>query len=209
MKWYSPTPLPLAVVFAFAACSGAIAEKSPPAQDGGVVSPSSGLDVHAAVASATLGDEGCAGPAGARLSGSSGICAAPMSQDASLTTVPCDVGCRPSTIQIQFTAGTGKTPARVEVADVRLIDSAGTAIQHLSASNPQVWDVATGSYQAWDQMVLPSSELAVGYTLSSPSWSTFGQSYSATYRIEVTLRIDGIALVLQSDPLSREPIVAT
>jgi len=117
MKWYSPTPLPLAAVFAFAACSGAIAEKSPPAQDGGVVSPSSGLDVHAAVASATLGDEGCAGPAGARLSGSSGICAAPMSQDASLTTVPCDVGCRPSTIQIQFTAGGFDTTQGFNCAD--------------------------------------------------------------------------------------------
>jgi hypothetical protein len=183
---------------------------SPPHQDGGedggVISPSSGLEVQAAISSATLGDEGCASASGS--SASAGACVAPAS-DAAMRTGPCDSACRPSTIQIQFIAGAGKTSARVEVADVRLLDAAGATLERLSASDPQSWDAATGSYKPWDQTVLPSSALKASFTLSSPSWSTFGQSYSATYRLEITLLIDGTPLVLQSGPLNREPLVST
>jgi hypothetical protein len=204
MRRSSLSPLAFAVVFVLAACSGAVADR-PPAQDGGVDSPSSGLDVQAAISSATLGDQGCTGSTMAR---SGGACIAPQT-DAAVGPGPCGGPCRPSTIQIQFTAGVGSAPAHIEVADVRLLDSAGAMLQQLSASAPQVWDVTAGAYSAWDQTVSPSSQLKTSYTLSPPSWSSFGQSYSATYRLEITLRIDGTPLVLQSGPLNREPLVAT
>jgi hypothetical protein len=205
MKQPFPSPLAFAGAFVLAACSGAVADKPPPTQDGGVVSADSGLDVQAAISSATLGDEGCTGSTMAR---SGGACIAPAS-DAAVGTGPCGGPCRPSTIQIQFTAGVGSAPAHVEVAGVRLLDSSGALLQPLAASSPQAWDAATGAYSAWDQTISPSSQIKASYTLSPPSWSTLGQSYSATYRLEITLRIDGTPLVLQSGPLNREPIVAT
>jgi hypothetical protein len=158
-------------------------------------------DVQSVVSSATLGDEGCSGsiPAGA------GSCVAVADGG----TGPCGGLCRNTTIQIQFTAGSRATPAHVEIAGVELLDSAGTQVESLSASNPTVWDAATSTYQPWDQTVPPSSEVKSSYTVSSPSWSTLGNSYSATYRLRITVRIDGTTVVLQSEALNREPPVAT
>jgi hypothetical protein len=185
------------------ACSGAMVDPSQPGPDSGVTSPDSGLDVQSVLSSATLGDEGCSGPTPAR---SGGSCIA----IADAGTGPCGGLCRNSTIQIQFTAGARATPAHVEIADVELLDSTGgTVLQSLAASSPQAWDATTSTYQPWDQTVMPSSEVKSSYTISSPSWSTFGNSYPAPYRLRVTVRIDGTTVVLQSEAQYREPIVAT
>jgi hypothetical protein len=195
----------LAFGFILAACSGGVVDQAPPGQQGKVVSPNSGPDVTAAIASAALGDQGCPGSNLAPVAGSCAIRAA----DAAVGPGPCGGPCRPSTIQIQFTAATGSTAAHIEVGDVLLLDSTGATLENLAPSNPQEWDAASGTYTAWDQTVSPSSELTASYTLSSPSWSTLGNSYSATYLLRITLRIDGMTLVLQSSPLNREPLVAT
>jgi hypothetical protein len=114
-----------------------------------------------AVSSATLGDEGCA--SASAFSASAGACVAPMS-DAAMRTGPCDSACRPSTIRIQFIAGAGKTPARVEVADVRLLWRSHA--EQLSASDPQSW-MRRPARKPWDQTVGPVGAKA------SPSFIAF------------------------------------
>jgi hypothetical protein len=47
------------------------------------------------------------------------------------------------------------------------------------------------------------------YALSSPPWSSIGSSFTAKYKLDITLTIDGATLVLESDILNREPVVAT
>jgi hypothetical protein len=176
---------------------------SVPVQQAEITSPSSGLGISATIAAATLGEE-CGGSSGLRAP-SQGDCAPSMEGTCGGSF------CQQSNVQIAFTATAGSQSANVEVVSVTLHDSAtGDLVDTLTASRPQAW--SGSSYAAWDQTIKPSSELKASYDLTAPKWSTITSgrtSYSTKYRLNVTLRIDGVQFVLQSSDLNREPQVAT
>lgn len=178
-----------------------------PQQQAQVTSPTSGLTITATISAATLGEGDCGG---------SGLRAAPAGDCAESA----DGGgcggpsyCQQSNVQIAFTSEAGAQGAKVEIVSVTLHDSAtGGLVDTLAASKPQSW---TGSgYAAWDETLEPGAELKASYDLSAPKWSTVTSakgtsSYSTKYKLNVTLRIDGVEVVLQSTDLNREPQVAT
>jgi len=172
---------------------------SPPEQTAEV--NRSGLTVTATIASVTLGDE-C---------GSSSGLAAP-SQDCA---GDCRSSCESSNVQIAFTASAGGKAAPVEIVSVSLVDATmATVVDSLTASKPQVWNGST--YAPWDQNVTPGGDLKASYDLSSPGWSKIDgsgtaktSSYSRSFKLHVTLRIDGVEVTLESVALNRQPQAVT
>lgn len=177
-----------------------------------ITAPTSGLHITASIAAATLGEQ-CA-PTPALVAGD---CAAPPVEDGGSSKFGSGTGCggslcQQSNVQLSFKAGDGRSSAHVEIVSVTLHDAAsGALVDTLKPSKPQAW---TGNgYAAWDETIKPAGDLKASYDLSAPAWSTIGASnsggYAAKYHLHVTLRIDGLEIMLDSTDLNREPMVAT
>ena len=111
-------------------------------------------------------------------------------------------------VQLAFVSE-ATAPATVAVVKVVLVDQRnGNAVETLTASSPSVWNGST--YVSWNEKVTPGGDLRASYDLTTPNWSAMGSgSYSITYRLRVTLSIDGAEVTIESDNLQREPEVAT
>jgi hypothetical protein len=223
-------------VFACTAGSTTGGTTGVPQKQAQITSPASGLVVTATISAVTLGDE-CA-PAAAAAPSFAGDCAiapAPIAdggaEGGSAKSPPSNVGgcggtsyCQQSNVQIAFNGATGQRDeqgnplrsAKVEIVSVTLLDAtSGKVVDTLKASHPQSW---TGNaYGAWDETISPAGDLKASYDLTAPAWSTLSgtsdsrtaSTYSAQYKLLVTLRIDGVEITLESADLSREPPVAT
>lgn len=185
-------------LFVLGACSASISPSATPAP----------LTVEASISSANLAQD-CPTP-----SSSAGVGAArcaPILADGGAADSVCGGLCRQSSMQIQVRA-IGEGIAAVSVGRVRLLDArTGAFVQDLTARSPQVWR-APGSYVAWDGNITAGETLRTSHALSAPSWSSgsaFRDSDGRTYRIEVTLLVDGVARTIVSSELMREPEVVT
>ena len=190
--------------------SGSTGASSQPVQQGQVKTPS-GVTVTASISAVTLGEE-CAQAGGL----ASSDCAAPPAGEGKFA--PGSSGgcgssyCQQSNVQIAFNAGQGAGSARIEVVTVTLHDAAsGDLVDTLVPSKPQAW--SGNGYTAWDQSIPPAGDLKASYNLSAPTWSKItsggNTTYSTKYKLQVTLRIDGSEITLESTNLNREPQVAT
>lgn len=180
-----------------------------PSETGTVVSQS-GLNVTAKIASATLGDEGCGGQSAAPSADAAGQgkCAPTASGFAPSESGGCG-SCRATSLQLAIESDKGTGSAKVLVSQVKLLDEAGAEVAKLTPSNPQLWSTGSNTYASWDQTVSAEAKLNVKYTLSAPPWSSVPSSYSKKYRLVIDLTVDGRAMSLQSELLSREAMVAT
>jgi hypothetical protein len=203
------------------ACTAGLATTSGssiPQQQAEVTSPTSGLQVTASIVSVTLGEE-CGNASGSK-GAPSADCAPTRPADAGTEGggggfAPGEGGCggsycQQSNVQIAFNAGAGSQAARVQIVSVQLIDAAGSVVDTLTASKPQLWNGA--GYSPWDETVKPAASSKTSYDLTAPSWSKMDgnrTAYAAKYKLHVTLLIDGVQITLESANLSREPSVAT
>jgi hypothetical protein len=192
------------------ACTAGVASTSSsavPQQQAEVTSPS-GLHVSASIVAATLGEE-CATGGGLVASD----CAAPPQGSQKAAPGGCGGSyCQQSNVQISFNAGAGNQGARIEIVRVDLVDTAGSIVDTLTPSKPQSW--SGNGYSAWDQLLKPAGDTKTSYDLTAPKWSTMNgarttNAYSTQYKLHVTLRIDGVEVMLESTTLNREPAVAT
>ena len=189
-----------------------------PQQKAEVTSPTSGMKIGATISAVTLGEECAATPAAG-----SAICPAPVDGGSgdSAKAGPCGGGgggsfCQQSNVQIAFNAGPGNGATHVEIVSVALLDSAsGQIVGTLTSSKPQAW--SGNGYAAWDQTIKAAGDLKASYDLTAPAWSKMdsasgsrtSSSYSKKYKLHVTLRIDGVEILLESTDLNREPLVST
>ncbi len=203
---------PLAVACASGASGPNPDPKPAHVQEGRVVSPTSGLDIGVALASAHLGAESCTRDESADLTPKS--CASlPLDAGAPQPkrgTGICGGACDFSSLQIAFTPGSSGQAAHVKVTSASLLDaSTGAELQQLSAYTPLAW---TGTqYRPWDEIVSPSTALKASYTLAPPAWSTVDttNSFSRQYKVRLVLEVDGASITLESDALNRDPPVST
>jgi hypothetical protein len=188
------------------ACAGAHDSGVQATQEAGVTAPS-GLLVSVALASAHLGAEGCTHDE----SGGLKIRSCAVSLDAGAPgTGPCGGPCELSSVVLAFSSGSGTAGAHIQVTKVAMLDGAtGQELQALSAYTPVAWSGT--QYVAWDETVAPSSQINTSYTLSPPSWSTLGPSYtySHQYNLQITILVDGKAVTLESPPLTRPAPLST
>jgi len=165
------------------------------------------MKVSASIAAASLGEE--CGSSAARGAPSQGDCAVGG----------CTSYCQQSNVQIAFNAGAGQNAAAIRILKVELVDSvSGNVVDTLTASKPQVWNGSI--YSAWDQNVTPGGDLKASYDLTAPKWSTIDSStsgssakgtsaWSKSYKLHVTLSIDGVEIILESTDLNRQPVAVT
>lgn len=200
----------LTSVVLVAACSGALVSEIP-----GQVVTNTNLKVTAAVSGLTLGDEGCAAANGAA-DLAPGSCAGapaaprPAGDGGAGDIAPggCGGYCRSSSVQISFKASAEGKAASVEIVNVVLLE--GTKeLETLTPSNPKAWNAAGSGYTTWNQSVSPGAEVRSTYSLSAPSWSKIGGTYTKQYKVRITVKIGDGTTVIDSEPVSREAPVAT
>jgi hypothetical protein len=176
-------------------------------QDGKLVSPSTGVEVSVAIASARLGEEGCTHDESTDVAAKS--CAAPV-PGAPRGTGLCGGPCVFSNVQLSLTTTGSSAAAHVSIVRAAIVDVAtGSEIQAISAYTPLAWDGTT--YKAWDENVAPASEVKASYTVSPPTWSQIdaGGNYSRQYQFRIVVGLDGATITLDSTAMSRDPPVAT
>src|SRR5260370_26659658 len=182
------------------ACAGAHDPGVQATQEAGVTAPS-GLPVSVALASAHLGAEGCTHDE----SGGLTLRSCAVALDAGTRgSGPCGGPCEFSSVVLAFSSGNGTSAAHIQITKAAMLDGAtGQELQALSAYAPVVWSGT--QYVARDETVAPSSHINTSYTLSPPSWSTLGPSYtySHQYNLRITILVDGKPLTLESPPLTR------
>ncbi len=181
----------------------------------GVNGPPTGNEptVEASFLSASLSDDCQSSAEAARRGAPAADCAS--SEDAGSNGLWAGCGiCRQTAMQLRFVVGTGDTPVRVDVVSVRLRDAqTNDLLDTLTAREPSRWDDVSGTYRAWDQNLVPGSNLRASWKLSAPGWDRVygagGRTFRTPLRLEVVLRIDGVERTLRSGELSREAEVAT
>ncbi|MEZ4394749.1 MAG: hypothetical protein R3A48_27050 [Polyangiales bacterium] len=185
----------LVALFVLGACSASVGPSATPDNltlDASVSSVNLAQDCPTQGAGAAQSDARCAANAAGLIGG-------------------CGSLCRQSSMQIQLRA-TGDGVASVRVARVRLLDArTGAFLQDLTARSPQAWR-DPGGYVAWDGNITAPQTLRTSFALTAPSWYTITPSqeqYSRSYRVEVTLQVDGVDRVILSSELMREPEVVT
>ncbi len=129
----------------------------------------------------------------------------------SATIAAATLGSSYANVQIAFFASDATSAAAVQIVSAELVDESSGAIDAVySASNPQVWNGR--SYETWNEKVTPGGDLKASYQLkdnADPTGRGSTISYKATYRLKLTLRIDGADMTIESGQLQREPEVAT
>jgi hypothetical protein len=105
-------------------------------------------------------------------------------------------------------AGSTGSPSRAALSRVVLVDATtGIELQDLTPFTPTAW---TGSsYVSWDGSIKANDNIRASYPLSSPRWSRFGDSYTKQYKLRVTVDVGGSKATIESQPVSREPAIAT
>jgi hypothetical protein len=174
------------------------------------------MPVSVAIASAHLGAEGCThdeSSGGTKSSAAGSVsatkCATPLPDASPQGTGLCGGPCDFSSAQLSFVSASPST-THVQIGDVALLDAdTGMELQALSAYTPLVWDGT--QYSPWDENVSPFSQIKTSYTLSPPAWSMLGPSftYSHQYQVRITVLVDGVALPLESPPLTRPARLST
>jgi hypothetical protein len=179
----------------------------------GPVVTGSGLKVTVAVASASLGDEGCGnvGAAGKAAAGQiSADCARPL-DGGSCSPLPC----QETSVQLSFVADAAGSPAKVTITRVALLPAEDdTEIETLASGAPTSWNGT--SYLSWDGTLKAADQVKASYPLASPKWSaipsttTTGRlAYSTQFRLRITVDIGGVTTTITSQKVSRAPQVAT
>jgi hypothetical protein len=174
------------------ACGGSSQPVPAPEQKADVTGPDSGLRVTADIASVTLGEECTPEVKAAECPG--GFCS----------------GYCESNLQLAFLAAAGGKGAAIEIVKAELLDgSSGEVVDTLAASRPRIWNGT--AFVAWDQDVTPGGDLKASYEMTAPAWSKIEgpqpegtSSLLRTFKLRLTLHLDGVEVVLQSSSLVRQ-----
>jgi hypothetical protein len=116
--------------------------------------------------------------------------------------------CTQSSMQIAFTEQ-GDLPARVVIERITLVDPKKDAsLDSVEARRPRAW-TDDGSYEVWDEVIAPGTDVRASYSLSVPDWSKVERaigsaSYGHMFVLEVELTIDGEHQTVRSPEFPRE-----
>lgn len=156
------------------------------------------LAVEASISSVTLAQD-CAS-AGAPEPGFAGDCAEGSDS--------CGGWCQQSSLQLHLVASGEGAEVPFEIVTVRVLDPDGDLVSTLTSRSPRTF--GDDGYLAWDETIAPAETLDVAYDTTAPDWSAPGArlDWGTVYRVEVVIRIDGVARTLSADAM-REPEIVT
>ncbi|MEO8700191.1 MAG: hypothetical protein ABI867_09110 [Kofleriaceae bacterium] len=125
-----------------------------------------------------------------------------------------DVACQQSSMQLAITSSKDTKAGELTVKSVELFDEAGVSLGKLAWRAPSRWSADKAVYEAWDQKIAPSQELAVSYALAQPDWSGVKDRRNKTFVLRATVAIGGADQTLSQTvevaaPTSLPPNVRT
>ncbi len=116
--------------------------------------------------------------------------------------------CRQSTMQIAIT-GQGHVSSNFSIKEVRLLGPEDAVLGVVTAREPSLWN--GHAYIAWDQLVVPSTDVKASYKLSLGDWSAIEKalgksSYGPLFVIEADVAIGAVPMTIRSGKVAREPV---
>jgi hypothetical protein len=116
--------------------------------------------------------------------------------------------CSQSTMQIAIT-GQGEASSKLSIVAIRLLGPKGEQLGTMQSRLPTIWKAE--GYSAWDEMIMPKTDVKASYKLSAPNWGEVqkklgGSSYGPLFRVEADIKIDGVTKTLRSSEIVREQI---
>lgn len=117
-----------------------------------------------------------------------------------------DMPCSQSSMQIAIT-GQGAASSKLAIKTIRFIGPKGQALGTLAPRAPTIWKAA--GYAAWDEMILPKTDVKASYKLSVPNWNEVqqklgGSTYGPLYRLEADIMIGETTRTVRSAEVVRE-----
>jgi len=114
--------------------------------------------------------------------------------------------CTQSSMQVAF-AGQGEASSQVEVKAVRLLSADGESLGVMNSRLPTVWQAE--SYQPWDGVVAPNTDIKTSYKLSMPDWKAVeeklgGTSFGPMFMLEVDVMIGDQLKTIKSPQFPRQ-----
>ena len=114
--------------------------------------------------------------------------------------------CTQSSMQVAF-AGQGGASSQVEVKAVRLLSADGESLGGMDSRLPTVWQAE--SYQPWDGVVAPNTDIKTSYKLSMPDWNAVeeklgGTSFGPMFMLEVDVMIGDQLKTIKSPQFPRQ-----
>lgn len=123
--------------------------------------------------------------------------------------------CEQTSMQLSFAAQAGTKQTTIQIKRVELLDDKGKLLETLTASLPQQWDAAKGSYVKWDGSLGASSTVKSTYRLTAPDWSKLGgrfHAHSRKFQLRVIVTVGGADRTVEKTsiiPAHIEPMVVT
>lgn len=117
-----------------------------------------------------------------------------------------DMPCSQSSMQIAIT-GQGAASSKLAIKTIRLLGPKGQTLGTLAPRAPTIWKAA--GYAAWDEMILPKTDVKASYKLSVPNWNEVqqkleGSTYGPLYRLEADIMIGETTRTVRSAEVVRE-----
>jgi hypothetical protein len=77
----------------------------------------------------------------------------------------------------------------------------------METRKPKIWKA--DGYGAWDETILPKTDVKASYKLSLPNWSQVqgkieGNTYNTMFKLEADIEIDGVPKTIRSGDVVRE-----
>jgi hypothetical protein len=116
--------------------------------------------------------------------------------------------CSQSSMQIAIT-GQGEASSTFRITALRLLGPKGETLSEMQPRMPMIWKA--DGYAAWDQTILPKTDIKASYKLSSPDWGQVQEklgsgSYGPLFRLEAELKIDDVSKTIRSSETTRQRI---
>lgn len=166
------------------------------------------LDVEAAIASVTLGDDCAVAAEAPPAADDPGVGRfADCAEDG-----PCGF-CQQTGMNLSLEASLEGEAVPFEVVEIRLYDMAsGELADTLDAHAAQIF--RADAYEAWDETIAPGDTLSIRYDSTAPDWGSIGDgdawsTHGMSFRVEMDVLVDGVARTLEFSPASREAEIVT
>lgn len=116
--------------------------------------------------------------------------------------------CSQSSMQIAVT-GQGETSSKLKIAAIRLLGPKGQNLGTLVPRAPTIWKAE--AYSAWDEMIMPKTDVKASYKLSVPNWTAVqsklgGSTFGPLYRLEADIMIGDVTKTVRSAEIVREQV---
>ena len=107
--------------------------------------------------------------------------------------------CEQTSMQLSVVAEAGVPATTLRVKKVELFDENGVRVGTLTPRSPTRWSATRGTYEAWDETIVPAESLSVSYALSQPDWAAVTERWNKTFVVKAVVTVGGADRTVEHD----------